>query len=237
MGKICVSLAASSPEDLTILLQKATLEAADYVEIRFDYLHTVDIHRALAELIQNKICHRSVFTLRPPSEGGNFTGPESERVKLFKKLALARPMLLDVELNTLKENIGLLNFFEQNQIPFMVSWHNFLGTPSKSDLLIKVNEMRKYSRFIKLVTTAKTVADALNVISLYDAIKNINLIAFAMGEVGVLSRLLCTLYGNAPFTYASLDAPVAPGQLSIHIMRKLYEGIMRNTVRNCGESD
>ena len=35
-----------------------------------------------------------------------------------------------------------------------------------------------------------------------------------MGEAGVLSRILCTLIGNAPFTYASLDKALAPGQLT-----------------------
>ncbi|MDQ5869305.1 MAG: type I 3-dehydroquinate dehydratase [Thermoproteota archaeon] len=229
MDKICVSLAALSPEDHSILLQTATQEGSDYVEIRFDYLHPLDIQRALTELVHKKICRRSVFILRPRSEGRNFSDNESELVELFKKIALGGPMLLDVEFNTIKENIGLLYFLEQNQIPFMVSWHNLSETPSKHDLVIKFNEMRKYSKFLKLVTTAKTVGNAVNVVSLYDAIKNIVLVAFAMGEADVLSRLLCILY--VPFLYQSLDAPVTPGQLNIHIMRKLYEGVIRNTVK------
>ena len=47
-------------------------------------------------------------------------------------------------------------------------------------------------------------------------------IFFAMGEAGAISRILCTLVGNAPFTYASLDKVIAPGQLTVQQMKKLY---------------
>jgi len=49
-----------------------------------------------------------------------------------------------------------------------------------------------------------------------------------MGEHGILSRLLCILYGGSPFTYASLDNPLAPGQLDIVIMKKIYDRIGNN---------
>ena len=51
-----------------------------------------------------------------------------------------------------------------------------------------------------------------------------------MGEAGVLSRILCTLIGNAPFTYASLDKALAPGQLTGHEqMKKLHDKIIRGS--------
>jgi 3-dehydroquinate dehydratase-1 len=49
-----------------------------------------------------------------------------------------------------------------------------------------------------------------------------------MGEHGISSRLLCTLYGGSPFTYASLDNPLAPGQLDIVLMKKIYDKIGKN---------
>jgi 3-dehydroquinate dehydratase-1 len=45
-----------------------------------------------------------------------------------------------------------------------------------------------------------------------------------MGEAGVMTRVLAPLYG-APFTYAALEKAVAPGQLTVAQMRKLYDGI------------
>jgi 3-dehydroquinate dehydratase-1 len=49
-------------------------------------------------------------------------------------------------------------------------------------------------------------------------------IIFAMGEAGVMTRVLCALYG-APYTYAALDKAVAPGQLTLAQMRQLCDGI------------
>ena len=47
-----------------------------------------------------------------------------------------------------------------------------------------------------------------------------NLIAFAMGDSGKMSRILC-LYLGAPFTYVSLGKPVAPGQFSLDQIKKI----------------
>jgi 3-dehydroquinate dehydratase-1 len=85
--------------------------------------------------------------------------------------------------------------------------------------------MKIYSNFIKIVTTAKDAQDALRLLDFYDYINGLNLIAFAMGEPGIISRILCTIYGNAPFTYASLEKPLFSGQLTIKRMRKIYDRI------------
>lgn len=229
MEKICASLAASTSDELSILVKRSINEGADYVEIRFDFLQPPDIQKALKQVITKEICRRAIFTLRPYSEGGHFSDDLAQRTKLLQLLALSRPMLLDVEFNLLKENNLLLSFLDKNKIPIMVSWHNYHSTPPRSDLLAKVREMRKYSSTIKIVTTAINVEDAISVVSLYDSIEETTLIAFAMGEYGVLSRFLCALYGNAPFTYASLNCRTAPGQLSMETMRKLFKGISRKS--------
>jgi 3-dehydroquinate dehydratase-1 len=80
-----------------------------------------------------------------------------------------------------------------------------------------------YSNYIKIVTTAKNTQDALRLLDLYETAIGLNLIAFAMGEAGIISRILCTVFGNAPFTYAALEKAISPGQLTIKQMRKLYD--------------
>jgi 3-dehydroquinate dehydratase I len=231
LEKICVSLAASSSDELSILLKRSIKEGADYVEIRFDFLNPEEIEKVLKRVITKDICKRAVFTLRPHSEGGYFTDELTERTKFLQKLALFNPMLLDVEFNLLKENNLLMNFLIKNKTSIMVSWHDYLATPSRSELIARVRKMRKYSNTIKIVTAANKVEDAISIISLYDSIENTTLIAFGMGESGVLSRFLCTLYGNAPFTYASLNRGTAPGQLTMKTMRKLFTGISNKSKR------
>jgi 3-dehydroquinate dehydratase-1 len=85
--------------------------------------------------------------------------------------------------------------------------------------------MRTYSQNIKMVATAQTTVDSLRLLDLYENARELNLIAFAMGDAGVISRVLCVIIGNAPFTYAALEKAISPGQLTIKQMRKLYERI------------
>ena len=65
-------------------------------------------------------------------------------------------MLLDVELDTIKENDELADFLEKT--PILVSWHDFQQTPPSDELAHILSEMRIYSHYVKVVTTAKSVA-------------------------------------------------------------------------------
>jgi 3-dehydroquinate dehydratase-1 len=75
------------------------------------------------------------------------------------------------------------------------------------------------------VTTARDTYDAFRVLELYEDITGSELIAFAMGQFGIVSRILCTMAGNAPFTYAAVNRHMAPGQLDLSHMRRLFNRI------------
>jgi 3-dehydroquinate dehydratase-1 len=86
-----------------------------------------------------------------------------------------------------------------------------------------VDKMRIFSNFIKIVTTANTIEDTIITMKIYSLIDTgINLIAFSMGELGIISRVLCNIVGDSPFTYAAIDNAVAPGQLKINQMKSIY---------------
>lgn len=223
MSKICVSIAASDLEQLKIQIKQAFNFGADYVEIRFDFLNLSDLEEALS--IANAVNKKAVYTLRSPEQGGQFKGNTFERITWLEKLSSSKPMLLDVELYTIKCNNNLADYLKENNTSVLISWHDFEKTPSNAQLTNLLYEMRKYSQNVKVVTTAQKTEDSLGLLELYENTLGINLIAFAMGEAGVLSRLLCVIIGNAPFTYASLEKAIAPGQLTIKQMRKLYDRI------------
>jgi 3-dehydroquinate dehydratase I len=220
---VCVTLAADSVDKLPSLFSKAIKKEANYVEIRFDHIIYKDIDRAL--VISSEIKNRAIFTLRSKKEGGFFDGTRKEQVSLLKKMARAKPMLLDIEFSILKKDREFRRFLKYNKVPILVSFHDFRKTTDAALLLEKFRDMRRYSNYVKLVTTARSINDNLNFLSLYDNNIDTNLIAFAMGDLGVLSRLLSTLYGGAPFTYASLGNPMAPGQLDIDVMKKIYDRV------------
>jgi 3-dehydroquinate dehydratase I len=144
---------------------------------------------------------------------------------------MARPMLLDVEYRTIKNNNYLADFLTSHQTPILISWHDFRCTPPKNRLLDVLNGMKMYSNYAKIVTTARETHDALRVLDLYEDVTGLELIAFAMGEFGVISRILCTVIGNAPFTYTSVSSNTATGQLDLSRMRRLFDRI--NSICYC----
>jgi 3-dehydroquinate dehydratase-1 len=202
---------------------------ADCIEIRFDFLKTSDIGHAIRIAESTKA--KAIFTLRSGQEGGKFKGTENERIDLLEKLSMARPMLLDVEYRTIKNNDYLADFLTSQQTPILISWHDFKCTPPTNRLVDVLNGMKIYSNYAKIVTTARETQDALRVLDLYEDVTGLELIAFAMGEFGVISRILCTIIGNAPFTYASVNSNTAPGQLDLSRMRRLFDRI--NSICSC----
>jgi 3-dehydroquinate dehydratase-1 len=225
-GKICVSIATTG--DVSLLkeqVDRAFSLGADFAEIRFDFVSPNRMQAAIDAV--RGIRSKAVLTLRSKDQGGKFAGSEQERIAWLKKLAEQKPMLLDVELDTIKENDELADFL--GKAPILISWHDFQQTPPSDELADILSEMRIYSNYVKVVTTAKSVEDSLRLLELYESTTGLHPVIFAMGDAGIVSRILCTIVGNAPFTYTSLEKAVAPGQLTVMQMRKLYDRIASGT--------
>ena len=217
-NKTCVSIGTSSPAKLKNDLIK-TLNKSDYVELRLDFLEPSQIPKLLVS-IKDRL-QRCVCTVRPKSEGGKFSGTEKERISILKLVAEFNPYLLDVEHSTLK-NKDLYNFLKKSKVNLLVSWHDFAKTPNSKFLRNKIKKMSRLSKNIKIVTTARTIDDTLRILGAYrKKPSSVKLIAFAMGDYGRMSRILCTKLGS-PFTYVSLGKPIAPGQFSLKEMKSIF---------------
>ena len=215
--KTCASVAEKTPKRLKQTLTKA-LKKSDYAEIRFDFLNPNTVPDAL-QLIRKDL-RKCVCTLRPVSEGGKFAGSEKNRISIMKLIAEYNPFLLDIELNTLTKNKNLRRYLKNTGTGILVSWHNFKQTPSISVLKKKLAQMKKISNNVKIVTMAKSINDATQVLSLYKN-NDTKLIAFSMGNYGRVSRILCLFLGS-PYTYVSLGKPVAPGQFSVDEVKSIF---------------
>ena len=215
--KTCASVAEKTPKRVKQTLATA-LKKSDYAEIRFDFLNPNLVPDALQQI--KKDLRKCVCTLRPVSEGGKFEGGEKNRISIIKLIAEYNPFLLDVELNTLSKNKNLRRYLKNTGTDILVSWHNFKQTPSNSALKKKLTQMKKISNNIKIVTMAKSINDATQVLSLYKN-NNTKLIAFSMGNYGRISRILCLFLGS-PYTYVSLGKPVAPGQFSVDEVKSIF---------------
>jgi len=215
--KTCISIADNTPYKIKHTLNIA-LKKSEFVEVRFDFLRTEQIPETL-EIIKKDL-NKVVCTLRPKTEGGKFSGNEKERIAILKLIAEYNPFLLDVEFNTLKKNTSLKKYLNSTKTKILVSWHDFKKTPKSTDLRKKMNQMRKFSSNVKIVSTAKSTDDSTRMLELYNEKGNTNLISFAMGDFGRISRILC-LYLGSPYTYVSLGRAIAPGQFSVDEVKRI----------------
>lgn len=96
----------------------------------------------------------------------------------------------------------------------ILSYHNYSAT-DPAERLLQVARQAQYdgADIIKVVTTARTPADAATVLSLYDHFPPEKLIAFAMGKAGRESRFLAFVKG-APLLYIApaRESATADGQ-------------------------
>jgi 3-dehydroquinate dehydratase-1 len=225
--KICASITEIEFKEFSKFALRAFDMGASFLEIRFDYIATNRFSEALAAVRPFRA--KCIYTLRRISQGGKFNGSEIQRLSYLRELASELPMMIDVEYETLQECPEIGSFIKSLKIPMLLSWHDFNLTPSANELSELLVLMSSYSNNNKLVTMANSLEDTLRILNLYETVdKSVNLVAFCMGEIGLVSRVLCALQSNCPFTYASLDRPVAPGQFTIEQMKKLHRMIIRD---------
>ena len=170
--KTCISIAETNPIKLKQVL-KLSLKKSELVEVRFDFLKPEQIPVVL-ETIKEEL-KKTVCTLRPKKEGGSFDGNEKERISILKLIAEYNPFLLDVEFKTMKQNKNLVEYLKKTKSRLLISEHDFKKTPRLSELQNKLNQMSKFSKNIKIVTTAKTTDDGIRILELYNKKKNLNL--------------------------------------------------------------
>lgn len=206
-----------SVESAQTLIQQAN--QADVLEFRLDYLAQINLDeiRQLQAFAKKPV----LFTLRKPEQGGVFKGSEAARFALIEKLITLNPDYLDIEHDV------PLAFSEQlkkisSKTKLICSYHNFVNTPD--DLQVILNNMiNPVFDVYKIITTATSILDTLSVINFLkkNSQKN-NLIAHAMGDVGVASRILGKVFGNY-FTYANVNSEnVAPGLLTLDELISVY---------------
>jgi len=213
--KICVSVGREELDAMYIDAQKAFREGSDLVELRLDYLKSLDL-----EAIKEKfkaLDDKIILTLRKKEEGGKFQASESERVALLKELQSWKEAYKYVELSMLS------NSKLKVDAKTIVYWHDFSSTPSEKVLKEKLSAALKYGGIVKIVTTAKKLSDNLTVLNLYNKKMRGKFIGFCMGEEGKISRILAPMLGS-PFMYGCLEgAAVAPGQIPVSELKGFYE--------------
>jgi len=206
---LCVSLMPATTDDALRALADAS-RTADLAELRLDTMRAFDLDR----LLDHPPCP-VIVTYRPVREGGLYDGPEDERLDVLRRAARLGARFIDVEHDAL-DALG-----DVPPARVIASYHNFHETPAD---LAKIHARLSASGagVVKVATTARHILDTVPVLRLLRG-TSVPTIALAMGERGVLTRILAPKFGGV-LTYAATETgrEAAPGQVTVRDLLDLY---------------
>ena len=164
-----------------------------------------------------------IATNRTIDEGGKWGGNEARRIEgLLQAIELGADMV-DVEFRT--KNLKNIVPLVKRRVKCILSFHDVEKTPSLEEMKgIVQKQLKAGANICKVVTTAKEFEDNLAVLQLISEFPENKIVAFAMGPLGQISRILCPLVGS-DFTYGSIEKgrESAPGQITVSELIKVYE--------------
>jgi len=160
---------------------------------------------------------------RSPGEGGSWKRSETERIEELVKASELGCEMVDIEVETRDLNKTLPPIKKRTKC--LLSFHELGETPSLNGLKeIVKKQLEAGADVCKVITTAQSFEDNLTTLKLITEFPKTRTVSFAMGPLGLVSRVLCPLVGG-DFTYASIEEgrESAPGQITVRQLSKLYK--------------
>lgn len=196
----------------------ATLETLEvlkgrigFAELRLDLMAEYDLEK----LIAGSPCPL-VVTCRAPREGGCFSGTESERLDILSAASTLGCAYVDVEWDCVE------SFDNKGESTRIIASRHFHDSMPR-DLADQYAEMRRHADVVKLVGFADRPAAALPVLELIAGADS-PVIGIAMGEAGMITRLIAPCFESCLLTYAAAgqDDGTAPGQIEVRTMTEHF---------------
>ncbi len=160
---------------------------------------------------------------RCAEEGGKWEGDEAGRIEELVTATELGADIVDIELNT--RNLEAAMPVIKKRARCLLSFHELEKTPPLNMMQgIIQRQLAAGADICKVITTAQRFEDNLTVLQLIAESPKTKMVSFAMGPLGLASRILCPLVGG-DFTYASVEEgkESAPGQITARELRKLYD--------------
>jgi 3-dehydroquinate dehydratase type I len=217
---ICIPIMAESTESALRRIARANA-LADIIEIRLDVMEEFD----LKELIMSAT-RPILATYRSRKEGGEGSAGYETRVRHLSNAMEAGADYVDVEFSIPLEHRQRVL---QNKVSskIIVSLHLRNDTPHREKLEgVLKNMAATGADIVKIVTWARAWEDNFRVLELIPKAQamGIGIIAFCMGPLGRISRIVCPLMGGY-MTFASLEKgqESASGQIPAPDMKQILE--------------
>ena len=160
---------------------------------------------------------------RSAEEGGKWEGDEARKIAELVTATELGADIVDIEINTRNLEAALPAI--KKRAKCLLSFHELEKTPPLDKMKeIVQRELAVGADICKVITTAQRFEDNLAVLQLIAEFPGTKIISFAMGSLGLASRILCPLVGGY-LTYASIEEgkESAPGQITVRDLRAIYE--------------
>ena len=226
MGKVCVALQAPTVEEL-LERANASLAESHFLEFRLDALEAPHTPRAAIKAIADfLLAHKDVAaiaTCRRKAYGGAFAGSLGEEILILAHAAECGFAMVDLEIESAEQcSTDQIEFLRENGVALMISSHDFDGAGDADAVFARIQRFEP--DFVKIVTTAHTLTDSLELLHWIDQRSaQAQVVGIAMGEPGIVSRILSLRAGSA-FTFAAPPDghATAAGQVSARTLKDLY---------------
>ena len=200
------------------------LEAIKRVELQVDlYEVRIDLIGSEWREVARQLGKPWIACNRKSNEGGTWPGGEEARItELLSALELGAE-IIDVELST--EGLGDVVSRIKRKAKCLISCHDMKKTPSIDAMKELVRKQLAVGADIcKVVTTAQKFEDNVSALRLIREFPEERIVSFAMGPLGLVSRILCPLVGGE-FIYAAIEPgrEAASGQITVSDLRKIYQ--------------
>lgn len=224
--KLVVSIMPRSLEEAKAI-DVSRYDDADIIEWRADFLPKESILNVAPAIFEKFAGRELLFTLRSRVEGGEIDLSDDEYVALIKEVAnFYSPDYVDFEYYLHKDK-----FEEMLEFPNLVlSYHNFEETPENMmEILSELTSLAP--KVVKVSVMAHNEQDVLDLMNYTRGFKILNpeqeYVTISMGKVGKISRLAADLTGSC-WSFASVEQPSAPGQVSLANMKVVREILNEN---------
>jgi len=235
VGKVCVAIQADSPAELIERAEAALQDSksvSKFLEFRLDSLpKPAAALSAVKEFLDRRRDVTAIATCRRKQFGGRFALSLASELDILLAAAEAGCKIVDLEVESAEEAkpAQLAQWRDKLRAAgaaLLVSYHDFTQTRNLEQAARRIEAFQP--DFVKVVSTARSVADNLAVLRLIeDRSLTAHIVGIAMGEEGLVSRVLGPRAGAA-FTFASAgngpgpELATAPGQVSVQTLHDLY---------------
>jgi 3-dehydroquinate dehydratase/shikimate dehydrogenase len=223
IGKVCVAIIGSTPAEL---VEKATAAVREntFLEFRLDYLPTpLTALPKIKQFLSERSEITAVGTCRRVATGGKFKGTIAGELEVLEKAASSGFHLVDIELQTAEAlKHGQLDKLRAHGAALIISYHDFATTKDLDGIFERI---RPYEpEFVKIVSTAKTLADNVTMMRFLERARDLaNVVGICMGDQGIISRILGLRAGSV-FTFAAahVGEETGPGQIAARTLEETY---------------